>query len=241
MNSSMDTSETNFWIAFALTIFIIVSKFTLSGYLFRKYRSVEVVGQHKLNFIMGMCLLIFGLGISRTIYLYYDFFLTKYDPELLYIMPNVLYWKIALFIGTLFSLPLLYVVERDVYQFKTKKIPTIILGIMAVIVLIFPIKSKSDFEFVSLIGSLSFLLALLVPAAFIYLAIKTSGQLKKVSLMLALAIIAYGIISMLMSENVLAALDAAMPGIRTFIIILFPICKVISLILITYSTVNFRI
>ncbi len=237
----MDPSDTNFWIAYALTIFIIVAKFTLSGYLFKKYRTVEVTGQHKLNFIMGMCLLIFGLGIARSIYFYYDFYLTKYDPNLLYIMPNVLYWKTALFIGTLFSLPLLYVVERDVYQFKTKRIPTIILGLMSLVVLLFPITSKADFEFVSLIGSLSFLLALLVPAAFIYLAIKTSGQLKKVSIMLATAIIAYGIISVLMSENVLAALDAAIPGIRPFIIILFPIAKVVSLILITYATVNFRV
>ena len=237
----METSELNFWIAYGLTIFIIIAKFTLSGYLFKKYKSVETVGQHKLNFIMGMSLLIFGLGVSRSIYFYYDFYLTNYDPNLLFQVPNVYYWKTALFIGTIFSLPLLYVVERDVYQFKTKNIPTTILIIMAVIIFVFPIESKEDFEFVSLIGTLSFLIALLVPAAFIYIAIKTSGQLKKVSITLATAIIAYGIFSMLMSENILSALDNAMPGIRTFMIILFPIGKVICLVLISYATINFRI
>ena len=117
----MDVTDVNFQIAYILTLITIVVKLTLSGILFKKYKDVETLGTHRLTFIMGMLLLIFGIGISRILFFILDFYLTLYDPSLVYVFPNILVWKFGMFCSILSLIPIVFVVERDVYEGKTKK------------------------------------------------------------------------------------------------------------------------
>jgi hypothetical protein len=202
---------------------------------------VETLGNQRLTFIVGMCLLILGLGISRILFFIFDFHLTQYDSELVYVFPYVLAWRFGSFLATALGVPILYVVERDIYEFKTKKIPTVFLSILSVIPLVYPINNKFDFDVVSAISASATLVSLLVPIGFIYLARRTSGQMRKVCIMISLTIFLYGIAAILITDFVGNAMEAAIPGSRTAIIIIVPVLKIFSLITMTYASVNFRI
>jgi hypothetical protein len=224
-----------------LTLLIIAVKYIISVYLFQKYQKTERTTDSKLTFILAMSLMIFGLGIARSIYFYYDFYLTEYNPALLYIQPNITYWKIATFLGNFFAVPILYVVERDIYQMRLKRIPSLGMLSVSIFQLLYPISNQTDFELVSTIGMLAVLFTLFVPIAFVNLARKTSGQIRKVCIALASCIVIYGLFSSLMSEQLLSTIDLLIPGARLVVIITVPIVKTICLILLTYSTINFQI
>jgi hypothetical protein len=46
---------------------------------------------------------------------------------------------------------------------------------------------------------------------------------------------------MAMSENLLAAIDLAIPGARTYVIVAVPILKIISIVIIAWGAVNFQL
>jgi hypothetical protein len=234
--------DVNFQIAYVLTIITILVKFSLAAYLFKKYRDVETVSGQKINFMMGMLLLLLGYGISRILLFIFDFYWTQLNPDLFYVYPNILLWKAAMFISSIGGIPLIYVVERDIYQLKTKKIPCMTIFIVAVIALVYPVNNKADFDTVSVILSISSIVSLIVPVGFIYLATKTTGQLRKISILIAVAIIIYGIGGFLINEVALSTMEQVIhPGIRTPVIIIFPLLKILSLITASYVSQNFRI
>ena len=216
-------------------------KLILAIFLFVKYKNVETVGDKKLTFIMAILLRIIGLGISRICFFVFDFYMTKYDSDLVYVYPNIVVWKVGMLISMLSAIGIVYVVERDIYEFKTKKISTVVLFFLAVLVFVYPVSDNASFDTVSVIVGISVIVSLVVPIGFIYLARKTSGQLRKISVMIVLSVLIYSFAGVLISDMILNAMEVAIPGIRTPMIIIVPVLKAISLVIMAYAAVNFRI
>ena len=68
-----------------------------------------------------------------------------------------------MFISMLSGVPIVYVVERDIYQFKTKKIPTIVVGSLSVASLVYPVHNNFDFNIISAIVSVAMLVSIIIP------------------------------------------------------------------------------
>ncbi|NMC04440.1 MAG: hypothetical protein GYA24_04470 [Candidatus Lokiarchaeota archaeon] len=229
-------------ISFYATLFVILAKFIIATYIGRR-AAIQAKDQSKRRFtFMGAAfLLILCLGISRLVYFYYDFYLTNFVPDMLWRQPQVFYWQVATAISGYSSASILFVLERDIYRYKTRLIPTIMVLATATIQLLFPILSKDDFNLVSTIGLVGTCALLLAILTFIYLAIKSTGLLRKVCVALTIGVLIYAVAGMAMSENLLAAFDAAIPGIRTYIIVAVPILKIISFVIIAWGAVHFQL
>jgi hypothetical protein len=232
----------DFTLAFILTIIIIIVKFTIAGFLARNIiKRTKEIGKLEFNFLFAVLLFLLGLAVSRLLYFIFDFYMTNFDPKQFFVAPNVYVWQTATFIAGFTGSSVLYVFERDVFKFKLKRIPTIIVIIVAFIQLLYPINTMGDFIFVSSIGIIGSITVSIVPITLLYLAHKSTGQIRKVCLILSIVVIIYALIGNLMSEQLLAAIDAAIPGARLFIIILVPILKVICLVFLAYGALNFQI
>ncbi len=155
--------------------------------------------------------------------------------------PQVYFWQAATCIGGYGSAFILFVLERDVYRFKTCLIPTGIVVVVSTIQLLYPIKSLDDFQLVSTVGLIATLAMLLGIFTFIYLAIKSTGIMRKVCIALTIGVLVFAVAGMSMSENLLAALDAALPGARTFVIVAVPILKIVSFVIISWGAVHFQL
>jgi hypothetical protein len=213
----------------------------LAFYLGMKIKAkIQSTGIKRLDFLFSVFLLIFGLGIARLLYGYYDFFLTKFDPNLLWIKPNVYIWQVATFIGGFAGALVLFAVERDIYRFKFKLIPTAIIIIVSFTQLLYPINSEADFKLVSNLGTIGMFSSIIIVITFVYLAIKSSGEMRRVSWILVCSLIGYAIIGMLMSEPILNALDEAF-GLRNVIVLLVPIAKLVFLSLFGYGATKLHI
>jgi hypothetical protein len=218
-----------FQLTMYLTIVLIVFKCALAAYLgqrvLQKTRQDE---KFRVNFLFSVLVLVIGLAISRSLYFYYDFFLTKFDPNLLYHPNYVNYWRVATVITGYFGSIVLYVIDRDIYRFKLKRIPVFVIIAVATFQAVYPIRNAEDFNLVSAVGTVVSAIAVIVPLTFLYLAIKSSGELRRTSLTFAIGITLFAIIGILMSEPVLLYFDENF-GLRGFIIVFVPIGKIICL------------
>jgi hypothetical protein len=229
-------------ISFYATIIVIIAKFAIGAFIGRRV-VIQAKDQEKrrFTFLAAAFLLFMCLAISRAIYFYYDFFLTNFVADQLWRQPQVFYWQAATAIAGYSSAFLLFVLERDIYRFKTCLIPTGAVIVTATVQLLFPIKSIDDFQLVSTIGLVGTLALLLAIITFIYLAIKSTGLLRKVCVVLMVGILLYAVAGMAMSENILSVLEAAVPGIRTSIIVAVPIIKIFSFVIISWGAVHFQL
>src|SRR5271157_543355 len=224
------------------TLVVIACKFTIAAFIGRRdYLKPKAEKRHRFTFMSAACLLLLCLGISRIIYFYFDFFLTKFDPNLLWIKPNVYYWQTATFIAGLAAAFLLFVLERDIYRFKTRLIPTGAVIVVAIVQLFYPINTQADFNFVSSIGIVGSLAMLLAIFTFIYLALKSTGHLRRVCIALMIGVFLYAFAGLSISENILGPLNAMIPGARSFIIVANPFIKIIAFIIIGWGAVNFEL
>ncbi len=225
-----------------VTLLVIIAKFSIAAFFGRRVAlQVKVQAKRRLTFLGAAFLLVLCLGISRSIYLYYDFFLTKFDPDLLWGRPQIYYWQAATCIGGYSSAFILFVLERDIYRFKTCLIPTGLTVATATIQLLWPVNSEADFKFVSTIGLVGTLAMLIAIFTFIYLAVKSTGLMRKVCVALTVGILIYAVAGMAMSENLLATLDAAIPGVRTVVIVAVPLIKIFAFIIIAWGAVHFQL
>jgi uncharacterized membrane protein len=225
-----DFSDIRYLLPFILTLIIIGVKFTLGFYLARKVNQRKKEnGKIQIDFIFAICVMMFCIGISRTLYFYFDFFLTHFDPSLFYITPNIYYWKAATFFSTIGIVFVLFIMDKKIYHFKLKGLFAYLLLIVSLIQVFYPVgieTGEADFKTISTIGIFGTLLGAIIPLTFIYMAIKSSGEIRKLSIILVICIMAYGLGAQLMSEPFLAAIESS-GGInaRLAVIIIVPIIR----------------
>lgn len=237
---SIEPNSFEFNLLFALTIILILIKLGLSTYLAKRViNKKKTTGSFEIDFLFGIFLIMLGLLTSRLLYFYYDFYLTLFDPEKLYILPNIIVWKIANFVVSFFFVILLFITDKKLLKFKLKGVIAYFLLITALIQLIYPVYTLEDFQLISAIGMISSLAMLLVPIIFIYIGIK-NPKLRTTSLIFVIGIILYFIGATIDSESIIAPLEIFFGiGFRVIVFFLSLVFKIVGLIIITFSASKF--
>lgn len=232
--------EYNFF--FALTIVVLVVKLALMVFLGKKmYDRKKKTGEFTFGFIFSVFVVITCLFISRLLYMQFDFFLTRFDPEKYYLMPNVLFWKIASFITSIGYAVFIFVTDKKVLDFKLKGIVAYLILTFALIELFYPVSTSQDFEFISTLAMVANLVAIVIPVLFFYMGWK-SPEFRNWCFMIAISVILYAIGANIIVESILAPLaDAFGLGIRVVMFLLSLIFKVTGLILFSYGITKFVI
>jgi hypothetical protein len=234
--------EEQYIVPYILTLFIIAVKLILGVFLLRRILINRKGEPFRLDFLFSVMILMFGLAVARTCYFIFDFYLTNFDPALFYISPNVWVWKAGNFLSGIGIIFILYVLDKQIYQFRFKGFLSVGFLIIALSQFLYPVSDARSFEIDSMLGVGTILFSLILPITFLILGLKTTGELRRLAFLLCFAIILYAGISQLMNEALLNAIDLAMgPQGRLFVIILVPIGKTFGLLMIAYGATKFKI
>jgi len=227
---------------FTLTVILLLFKLALSIYLGKKIiNRKKQAEKFSIDFIFSIFFLATCLFISRLLYAYWDFFLTQFDPTKFHLMPSIIYWKIAAFVSTVGYFVVLYVIDKKALNFKLKGIIAYIILIAGLIQLIYPVNTPGDFEFISAVGLLGNLAAIVIPIIFLNIGIKTPG-LRKTSFMIAFGVIIYAIGATIVVEAIMAPLRIIFGNeIQIVLFLLFFIFKITGLTMFAYGFMNFTI
>mgnify|MGYP006288605489 CR=1 FL=1 len=94
---------------------------------------------------------------------------------------------------------MLFTVDRKILQFKFKGIFAYVLLAAAIIQIVYPTSTPSDFDLISTIGVIGSLAAFMIPIFFFYIGAKTG--MKKIAWTIAFGTIVYTIGSSLVGET----------------------------------------
>lgn len=235
-----DISDFEFELFFVLTTILINCKLLLSVYLGKKLiDKKKETGKFKLSFITAVFVFIVSLFVSRLLYMYFDFYLTKFDTSTYYLMPNVLIWKIALFIGSVGFAFVLFTVDKKVLKFKLKGILAYLTLGIALLILIWPVKSFQDFVFISGLGITIGLSGFVIFIIFLYIGIKVSS-FRKPSFLIDIGFMIYAIGSLVINEFILTPLRAMFGSqIHSVLYLIYMILKITGLLILSYGFIEF--
>ncbi len=223
-----------------LTIILLIYKGILSIYLLSKVRErKQITGKYSLDFIFGMFLMMLCLFISRFLFLFYDFYFTKFNPATFHIEPNVILWRFAMDISMLGYFFILFTMDRKVLNFKFKGIFAYIVLAGMILIAFYPVSTPEDFIVLSTIGGLGLIAAFILPIIFFYIGIKTPG-VRRYAFMIAFGIIFFAIGSALVIQSVIDPLRKAYGNdIQILIFALFFVGKISGLTLVSVGVVKF--
>jgi hypothetical protein len=226
---------------FTLIILIIAVTLILLLFLGKEVlKKRKELGYLSMDFLFGNFVAFACLFISRLFYMYFDFFLTKFDTSK-YILPENLW---AYKVGGLIYLSgfsvLLFIIDKNLLSFKLKGILSYIIIAIALFVFLYPVNSTTDFEFISAVEMIAFFIGLLIPAIFFYIGIKNPG-LRFISYVFAIGIILFYIGIAIVAEFILAPLRESFgTGIQITMWIISLILQIVGLISMTYASIKFK-
>ena len=172
--------------------------------------------------------------------MYFDFYLTQFDTSKYYLYPNIWYYKIGGLIYLSGFAILLFIIDKELIDFKLKGILAYIVLAVVFIELIYPVNSQEDFEFISALEIIAFFVGLLVPLIFIYIGTKTPS-LRTISFIFAIGIILFYIGVAIVAEFILAPLRESYGStIQITIWILSLFLQIIGLGLMTYASTKYK-
>ena len=145
-----------------------------------------------------MFILLISWFFSRFFYLIFDFVLTQFDSATYILMPNILFYKLGDISASIGIFTVLYVIDKELLNFKMKRIPEIIVIIISLIELFYPVNNNADFEIVSLMGYVGIVFVMFIFFLFLYVGKKTPS-LRKYAYMVAMGILLIGIGSVVAS------------------------------------------
>ena len=221
---------------FTLTIILLIAKLILIIYLgWEIYKKTKISEKFTYDFQFSLLIVIMCMFLSRILFVYYDFFLYQFDPDKLWIMPNIIVWKIATLINNIGYIQLLFILDKRALKFKFKGILAYILVVVALIQFFYPVYSAEDFTFVSYFTYIVIFATILIPFIFFYGGYK-SDRLSKYFYMIAIGAIIYAIGANLVIDAFLGPLRTAF-GLE-IIIVMYTLCvilKIIGLVLISWG------
>jgi len=229
-------------ILWILTIILIIAKGCFILYLVNKVHiRKKETGKLQIDFLFSVLIVIIGLFFARILYFYFDFYLTEFDPEKYYLIPNIFYWKTATFIAQFSVALFLLIFDKKVLKFRLKGIIFIIALAVALFQLFYPVKTAEDFAIISGAGMLVNFVFILPMIIFIYLGIKTP-RLRASTFTFVIGLVIYFIGSMILSEIIIAPLVASYgSSIRVVVFLISSILKIFGLILVIYGAAKFYI
>ncbi len=236
--STLTTFEYNLFLG--LTIIILATKLALSIYLAKKiYNRKKETGEFSFGFIFTVFILMICLFISRLFYLQFDFVYTKFDVNLFHTTPAVLYWKVGALTSMIGFALFFFTVDKKILDFKFKGLFTYLILVFALIAFFYPVKNSRDFEIMSLLLTVSNVVAIIIPILFFYIG-KKSDTYRTPAFLIAIGIILYAFGSNLNVETLIIILtDSFGSGTRIFMYFLSLIFKVSGLILFSYAVTDF--
>ncbi|MFX1445073.1 MAG: hypothetical protein ACFFHV_16795 [Promethearchaeota archaeon] len=238
---AIEPNSPEFNLLFLLVLIIIAITGMICVYLGKRVldKSKEQ-GFLSFDFLFGIFISMSTLFVSRIIYMYFDFYLTQFDTTKYYLYPNIWYYKIGGLIYLSGFAILLFIIDKELLEFKLKGILAYIIIAVVLIELIYPVNSQKDFEFISALEIIAFFVGLLVPFIFIYIGAKTPS-LQATSFIFATGIILFYIGVAIVAEFILAPLrESYGSAIQITIWILSLILQIIGLILMTYASTKYK-
>ncbi|TFG00401.1 MAG: hypothetical protein EU541_02420 [Promethearchaeota archaeon] len=226
-------------ILFILTVILLIGKAIFALYLGKTvYEKKKNLGYLEFDFLFGFFIFIVFLFISRIFYMIFDSFLTQFDPSLQYLPQNIIFWKLGSFFSLIGVSFILFIIERAIFKFKFKCIPSIFVIISNFIILFTPSNTLIDFRILSILLFVSFSVSLIIPITFIYNGIKYP-EIRKVSIMLGVGalifFIATGSVSHILSDPIKIFLSEKWEIFKYFP---FFIGKLIGLAIVSYFSTN---
>lgn len=226
-------------ILFALTVILLIGKAIFAVYLGKTvYEKKNNLGYLELDFLFGFFIFIVSLFISRIFYMIFDSFLTQFDPSLQYLPENIIFWKLGCLFSGIGVTFILFIIERAIFKFKFKCIPSLFVLIANLVILFYPAYTLIDFQILSIILFISFSISLLIPITFIYNGIKYP-EIRKVSILLGVGALIFFIGTASVS-NIISDPLKLIFGENYEIIKYFPffILKLIGLAIVSYYSTN---
>ena len=235
-------SNVEYNVFLALTMVLLATKAILGTYLGRKIvKKKRETGEFKADFVFAIFVFMIALFVSRIIYVIFDFHLTRFDPSTYWLFPNIIYWKLGVFISGIGFSYVIFVIDKKALQFKFKGIFAYFSVGMAILILAWPVNSSSDFAAVSFLGIIASSTGLIIPIIFIYLAAKIPG-LRKPSLYLTFGFIIYALGASIINEFLLTILrELYGPQIHIVLYLVYLILKMGGLTMIAYGITNFSL
>ena len=203
-------------------------------------RRTKEDGFFTLDAFFGTLILVLGLFIGRIFLIYFDFYLTEFDPDNYYLMPNIIVYKISQLVVFLGILSVFYITETKVLELKTKGFLSYALLVPALFIFFYPVNSSEDFEFYNLLNFMIMSIIGIIPLVYCYLGIKTPA-FRKSSFLFATGILVYLLGTILVGEAVLSSIrDVYGPESHLFVYFLNLLFKFIGLTVATYGIIGFR-
>ena len=233
----LQISDLEFNTFFLLTIILIIVKLVLCLFLGIKiYYQKKEAGIFHFGFIFGVFIFVACMLISRIMFFYFDFFLTKFHSQTYYQMPNLLWWKIAMLINTIGATVFIFITDLKIFDFKLKGLLAYVIMILGIIQFIYPVNNSQDFEILSYFDLRFLIVGIMIPIYFFYLAWKPSPY-RIPSITLGSGIILYILGALITAELILNALAQ----IRILIYFISLILKVLGLFLFVYGVSIFTV
>lgn len=176
-------------LAIGMTFSLISVLFILGFALFMKYREEK---ENKL--LIGASLLFMFLGISKAMFLYFNFYLTGFSITLIEQYSVILKFAGAIRVAGFISL--IAFAEKIIFKGKTYYLISIFLGISTVIAFTLPIISLVQLLF----GVFSIFAMLFIPVSYLYLAIISAEDIRRKALAIFAGFIIYAIGSLIINE-----------------------------------------
>ncbi len=184
-----------------------------------------------------------GFFISRLLLTIFDFSLTHFDASKFYLVPNVIFWKIAFFILYTTLAIFIYNLDKKALEFKFKGVFGFIVLGLNIGLLFFPVANKADFTAMEYYALSITFIAIIIPIFFLYIAIKapSKSDLRKFSLAMAFGFIIYAIGANLLGEGILAPIRESYGELAVLAIwIVSLILKTIGLLTFAYGATKIK-
>jgi hypothetical protein len=235
-----DSNNIEFSLRLTFTIILLLAQLLIALYLLIKINiKKKERGRINFDFLFSFFILMICLSISLIIYAYFNFNLTHFDPSNYHLYPYVFVWKLGSLISFIGYTVVLYIIDKDMLEFRMKGILAYIVLLVAIIQFLWPVSQPEDFEFIATLGIVGNIVAIVIPINFFYIGKKTLG-LRLAGYMIALGVLVYAIGSTLLVETIVMRLEVIFgTEIRVFLYILSLSLNIIGLILAAYGVVKF--
>ena len=235
-----DINSFEFNLFYIITIIILVIKAIVMVFLAKKiYDRKKETGKITYGFIASVFVVVLCLFVSRIFFFYFDFYLTKLNPDKYYTYPAVIFWKIGMFISVCGFANFLFTIDQKVLNFKFKGIFSYVIVIFALIGTFYPINSEKDFESISTIYLIANVVAIIIPIVFFYIGTKEINY-RIAAYLIAIGVILYAIGANIVNESIFSIwVDTFGIQMRFVVYFLALIFKTSGIILFTYGITDF--
>lgn len=239
---AIEVNSPEYFMIFGFTIMVLAVKLLMSGYMLRNIMKRRKEGQMVSTwFLWAFFILIFCLFISRVFYVLFDFYFTKFDMTTYYVYPNYWYWKMGNFFAGFGLIYMVFALDRRLLQFKLKGIIEIFMAGGLIAVMIYPIETMDDFNFVSVLYVIPLFGIVVLPLIFIKIARESTGDLRKISFSIIIGIILYTIASFAVNAAIVTALnEATSRSMDVLLYLIQTLLKMIGIVLLAYGASKFQ-